>query len=111
MPDGSGDSAQVGGNRRIFAGELVEIAELDIGRHDPRPLGAGAEKPAAPVDQTRGVEGVAGDEELDALSGAQIRPDHHPLALAVAAQQEDLERIAEIIVVELVVADAGVTMK
>jgi hypothetical protein len=61
---------------------------------------------ATPADQTRGVEGVAGDEELDALSGAQIRPDHHPLALAVAAQQEDLERIAEIIVVELVVADA-----
>jgi len=37
---------------------------------------------------------------------AQVRPDDDAVGRAVAAQQQDLERIAEVIVVELIIADA-----
>jgi hypothetical protein len=52
------------------------------------------------------MEGIAGDEELDALPTAQIRADNDPLAGAVVAQQEYFERIAEIVVIQLVIANA-----
>ena len=57
-------------------------------------------------DQPRGVEGVAGDQHLHALAVAQIRSDDDTRGGAVAVQQEHFEGIAEIIVVELVIADA-----
>ena len=64
------------------------------------------------------MEGIAGDEELDALPAAQIRTDNDPLAGAVITQQKYFERIAEVVVVQLVIANAmsrtgavGVTMK
>src|SRR5215469_18810489 len=49
---------------------------------------------------------VAGDEELQVFPAAQVRPDDNAVARAVTAQQQDLERIAEVVVVELIVADA-----
>ena len=49
---------------------------------------------------------VAGDEKLHALSGGDIRSDNDALALAAGMQQEQFERIAEIIMIELVVHDA-----
>jgi hypothetical protein len=52
------------------------------------------------------MEGVAGDEELDALPAAQIRAENDPLAGAVVAQQEYFERIAEVVVIQLVIANA-----
>ena len=39
----------------------------------------GAEEPAAPADQPRGVERVARDQELHALAGAQVGADHDAL--------------------------------
>jgi hypothetical protein len=49
---------------------------------------------------------VAGDQQLNALAPAQVGADNDALGRAVAMQQQDLERVAEIIVVKLVVADA-----
>ena len=43
---GSGDRPDLGSDRRIFRGHRFDIADLDIGRDDARPFGAGAEKPA-----------------------------------------------------------------
>ena len=55
---------------------------------------AGAQEPAAPANQPRGVECAAGDQQLHALSAAQVRPDHDMLGRAVGVQHEDLERVA-----------------
>jgi hypothetical protein len=52
------------------------------------------------------MECVAGDEQLHALAPAQVGADNDALGRAAAMQQQDLDRVAEIIVVELVVADA-----
>ena len=52
------------------------------------------------------MERVAGDEQLHALAPAQVGADDDALGRIVAMQQQDLERVAEIIVVKLIVADA-----
>src|SRR5215216_6055830 len=101
-----GDCAQIGGDGRIFPGQLVDVADLDVSRYDARPLGAGAQEPAAMPDQPCSVERVAGDQQLHALAAAQVRSDDDPLGGPIGVQQEQLQRITEIIVVELVVADA-----
>jgi hypothetical protein len=51
------------------------------------------------------VKRVAGDQELHPLAGAQVGPDHDAFGRAVGVQHEHLERITEIVVIELVVAD------
>jgi hypothetical protein len=61
----------------IFRGERLGVAEVNIlGRNHAWPFGAGAEEPAALSDDTRDVEGIAGDEELHALTGAEVGADH-----------------------------------
>jgi hypothetical protein len=53
-------------------GERISVAKFHIlGWLDARPFGARAQEPAALTD-ARGVEGVAGDEELHALAGAEV---------------------------------------
>jgi hypothetical protein len=100
------DCAQIGGQGWIFAGQLVDIADFDIGRHHARPLGARTKKPTATPNQPCRVERAAGDHELHALTSAQTWSDDDPLGGAVGVQQKHFERITEIIVVELIVADA-----
>lgn len=81
----------------------IRLAEFDIGRNHARPFGAGAEEPALLADNARGVNGVARNQKLHAVAGAQIRPDDDVLALP--AQQQHLDRIAKVIMIELVIAD------
>ena len=59
------------------------------------------------------MERVTWDKELDVLAGTQVWTDDDALAGAVAAQQKDLERIAEIVVIERWsrTGAVGVTMK
>ena len=79
-----GDGPQLRCDARISAGQLVQLADLDIRRHHPRPFGAGAEKPSlASVDQPGGMEGVARDQQLHPLARPQIGPDDDPLGIAV----------------------------
>jgi hypothetical protein len=52
------------------------------------------------------VERVAWDEELEQVAAGEVRPHHMQFAAAVLAEQQHLDRIAEIVVVELVVLDA-----
>lgn len=91
------NGVQLGGDCRIFAGDLVEIADLDVGGDNARPFGAGAEKPALPPDDARGVKRAAGNELLDALSVVQVRSDCDAFGTAVGAQQKQLDRITEIV--------------
>jgi hypothetical protein len=85
---------------------LVEVADFHVCRHHTRPLRARAQKPAASSDRPRSVERVPGDQQLHALSIGQVRAHNHLLRAAVGVQEEHFERIAEIIVVELVIADS-----
>ena len=65
---GDGEAAYLVGDVGIFRGERLDVAELDIfGNDDAGPFGAGAEEPVARAGDARGVEGVAGDEELHGL--------------------------------------------
>ena len=51
----------------------------------------------------RDVEGIAGDEELHALTGAEVGADHGESVGAVVMQHQHLDRVAEIVVIELMV--------
>ena len=52
------------------------------------------------------VEGVAGDEELHTLAGAEVGADYSQRMRAVVMQHKHLDRVAEIVVIELMVLDA-----
>ena len=65
----------------------------------PRNQASLAEKP-------RGVEGVAGDVKLHPLPAPDIGTDDDVFDRPVVVEHEHLERIAEIVVVELAVPDA-----
>src|SRR5918996_5336564 len=86
--------------------QLVDVADLDIfSRHDSWPLGASTEEPFAPAEQPRRMKGVAGNEQLNAMAASNVWSDNDPFGRRVRMQQENLERIAEVIMVELIVAD------
>jgi hypothetical protein len=106
MLDGPGDSAQIRGDRRILEGQLVEIANFDIGWDYTRPLGARPQEPTVTPNHPRGVKCISWNQELDMMPITQVGADDHPLCIAIAVQQEHLKRIAEVIVIELIVANA-----
>src|SRR4029077_20121262 len=105
LSNGGLDRAQIGGNTGVFRCQLLDIAALDVGRHDPSPFGARTAEPTAASQQARGMERVAGNEQLHPLAPAQVGADNDPLGGAAVMQKQDLERVAEIVVVELVVTD------
>ena len=97
----------VSGNGWIFSGQLVEIADFDVFcRHHARPLGARAQEPLTAPDQSCSMERISGDQQLHTVPTAQVWSDDDPFGGAVGVQQEYLERISEVLVVELVVADS-----
>src|SRR5690606_4263170 len=94
------------GDARIFRSERVDVANLYVGGNDARPFGAGAEEKGTGVDHAGGVEGSAGDEELELLAGAEVGTDDRLFARSVDVQHQNLDRVSQIVVVELVVSDA-----
>ena len=94
-------SAATFGNCAVRTSGLPSSTSAGV---DARPFGAGAEEPALAADHARGVKGVPRNQQLDTVAGPQIRADDNVLALA--AQQQHLDRVAQVIVIELVVADA-----
>src|SRR3712207_845012 len=75
---------------------------LDVGGLHAGPLGAGEQGVVGGRSQARGVERPAGQEELRALAGPEVGAHRDYLACAVGVEQEDLERGAQVVVVELV---------
>jgi len=64
------------------------------------------------------VKCITRNKKLDALTTPQIGTDYNPLRRPVGVQHQDLDRIAKVIVIKLIIADAmqayrrlGVTMK
>jgi hypothetical protein len=88
-----------------LAASRSDIAELDVPvTHDyARPFRARTEEPAPLAGDARGVERVAGDVELQHVAAGDVGTDDDQLAVAVLAQQQHLDRVAEIILIELLV--------
>src|SRR5690606_38301658 len=102
---GGGYRAQLRRDRGVSRGDLVQLADFDVGRHGSGPFGACSQKPSPVPDDPGGVECIAGDQELQSLPSSNVWAYHDPLA-GVVVQEEHLERIAQVVVIELFVADA-----
>ena len=77
------DFAHIISNAWIFSRQLVDIADFDVCRCYPRPLGARAQKPTTVPDQPRSVERIAGNQQLHALAAAQVRSHDYSLGGAI----------------------------
>ena len=98
--------AQVGGRVWISCCECFDVADLDVDLFYAGPFCARAEKPAPAPDDTRSVKRVSWNQKLHALSSAQVRTDDNMLGYSVLVQHQNLDRITQVIVIELVVADS-----
>ena len=91
---------------RVFRCQLVDIADLDVGR-----ASTPGHSVLAPRNQRRraqqpcGMERVAWDEQLHALAARRSGPTTTRSVAAAAMQKQNLERVAEIVMVELIVTD------
>src|SRR5436190_16841949 len=79
--DGHGEGAKIIGNLRIFRRQRIDVANLDIDGLYAWPFGARTEEPAVTSDHTRGVERIAGNQELQQLPAAQVGPNHNVLVV------------------------------
>ena len=77
----------------------VDIAEFDVDFLYPGPF-------CARADDACSVEHITRDQELHALAGAEIRTDYGMLACSIFVQQKNFNRIVEITVAKLIVANA-----
>jgi len=90
----------------IFRRQGVDIAEFDIDFFYAGPFCARTEEPSPLSDDARSVERITRDEKLHALAGAEIRTDYGKFACSVFVQHKNFNRIAEITVIKLIVANA-----
>jgi hypothetical protein len=100
------ECAQIGSSVRILRRQRFDISDFDIGGFHTGPFGACAKKPAPKAfgDHARGVKCIAWNQ-LDALAVAQIRADYGTLARAIGSQHQYLNRIADVIMIKLIIAD------
>src|SRR5262245_44514916 len=89
-----------------LAASASRLPKLDIRRLDAGPFCRGAEEPPPPADHAGGVECVARDIQLHAMALAQIRADDVTFSRPAFQQHQHFDRIAKIIMIELIVADA-----
>jgi hypothetical protein len=52
------------------------------------------------------VKSTAGDKQLHALAAAKIRTDNDALGGPIGVKHQNLNRVSEVIVIKLIVADA-----
>jgi len=52
------------------------------------------------------VKSIAGDQQVPALAAAKIRTDNDALGRPIGVKHQDLNRVTEVIVIKLIVADA-----
>jgi hypothetical protein len=98
--------AQVVGDIWIFRGQRFEIADFDVDCLYSWPFCARAEEPTPLSDHPRSVESVARNEKLHALAGAKIWTDYGALGCSIFMQHKNFNRITQITVIELIVANA-----
>ncbi len=98
--------AQIGSDCGIFRRQRFEIADFHVCRFDTWPFRARTEEPATASGHARSVKRIAGNQKLDALTTAKVRADYDAFARAIDVQHQYLDRIAQVIVVKLVVSNA-----
>ena len=83
----------------------LDVPVLDIGGLNAGALRAREQGEAGIRVQSRGVEGSARQEKLRALACPEVGADRDYLPGAVREEHEDLQRVAQVVVVELVGAN------
>src|SRR5206468_8185948 len=90
----------------IFRRQRFDIADFDVDFLYAGPLCARAEEPAPLSNDACSVESITRDQELHALAGAEIWTDYGALACSVCVQHQNFNRITQITVIKLIVANA-----
>src|SRR5215218_3688340 len=83
-----------------------DVPIFDVGRLYAGPLGAREQGIAGSRSQARRMERATRQEKLRALACLEVGSHGNDLAAAVGVEQENLERVAQVVVVELVGAYA-----
>jgi hypothetical protein len=97
---------QILGHVWIFRRQRFHIADFDVDFFYTRPFCARAKKPPPLSNDTCGVKSVTRDQKLHALAGAEIWTDYGAFVCAVFVQHKNFNRIAQVTVVKLIVANA-----
>src|SRR5262245_3154317 len=100
------EAPDLGSDAWILGCQHIRVTELDIRRLDAEPFCRGAEKPPPPADYARGVEWAAWDIQLHPMALAQIGADDVTFGRPVFRQHQYFDRIAKIVMIELIVTDA-----
>jgi hypothetical protein len=98
--------AQIVGYIWIFRRQDFNIGDFDVDFFYTGPFCARAKEPASFSDDACGMERIPRDQELHALAGTEIRADYSALAYAVCVQHKNFNRIAQVTMVKLIVANA-----
>lgn len=78
---------------------------LHVWRVDARPFGATQQRELTATAQARHVKRAAGDEQLRLHAGGQIAAYRDDSAATIRQQHQQIERVAEVVVVLLIRAD------
>jgi len=91
--------------RRVRGRQRLGISHLNVRRFGSRPDRCSQQGIAAARRDPAGMKGSAGDQELRAHAGRQVGPDDSHLATPVRIEQQDFQRIAQVMVIHLVGAN------
>src|SRR6266404_9767290 len=97
---------QIVGNVWILGCERFDIADFDVDFLYAGPFCARAEEPTPLSNDACSVERIAGDQKLHTLTRAQIRTDDDAFACSIFVQHQNFNRITEVTVIQLIVANA-----
>ena len=97
---------QIVGNVWILGCERFDIADFHVDFLYAGPFCARAEEPTPLSNDACSVERIAGDQKLHALTRAQIRTDYGAFACSIFVQHQNFNRITEVTVIQLIVANA-----
>jgi hypothetical protein len=100
------ERSQIAGHVRIFRCQRFDIADFDVDFLYAGPFCARAEEPAPLTDDACSVERITRDQKLHALAGAKIRTYDDPFACSIFVQHKNFNRIAQVTVIKLIVANA-----
>jgi hypothetical protein len=100
------ERAQIVRHVWIFRRQYFDIADFDVDFLYAGPLCARAEEPAPLSDDACSVERITRDQELHALAGAEIWTNYGALACSIFVQHKNFNRIAQVTVIKLIVANA-----
>jgi hypothetical protein len=97
---------QIVGHVWIFHRQSFDIADFHVNFLYTGPFCARAEEPAPLSDDPCGVKRITRDQKLHALASAEIWTNYGALARSVFVQHKNFNRITQVTVIKLIVANA-----